>query len=303
VYFVIIRDSGTDEYVPVSGIESENGLPDSGTETETTTSPSPTPTTYESGNNTDEGSSSSPSGLGLNLSSVSLDSLFDTGYLKMVNRTLPVMRIQEEKFLAAHPTVAVSTIEILLHETALTAVSRLFQRGRSAGFDSFFVTSGVRTQEHQQSLWDNPANNRAYLMEPGHSEHHLGLAADILATGISMSQMSGTPEAAFLAANAWHYGLILRYPYGKEHITQVPYEPWHLRYVGRVHAWYMYHNDLVLEEYLPLLEERREFSVTLEGRTYYIMYQHPVSGFIQVPDLDFRLSASNQGGYIITAWR
>jgi len=291
---MLIRDSDSDEYVPVIGSEME-----------ATASPSPTPNEPEEPYDYEENSSPNPSGLGLNLTSVPLESLFDTGYLKMVNRSLPVLHIQEDKFTSAHPTVAVSTTEIRLHETALEAIAGLFQRGRAEGFNSFFVASGFRTVEHQQRLWDNPANNRAYLMEPGHSEHHLGLAADILASGINMVtiQMSGTPEAAFLATNAWRYGLILRYPYGREHITEVPYEPWHFRYVGRVHAWYMYHNDLVLEEYISLLEERETFSVELEGRTYYIIYQHPVNDFIQVPDLDFRLSTSNQGGYIITAWR
>jgi len=295
---VLIRNSDSDEYVPVIAPE---------TEIETTASPSPAPGLNEPEEpyNYEETPDSNANALGLNLSAVPLASLFDTGYLKMVNRSLPVLHIQENQFTSAHPTVAVSTTEIRLHTTALEAIAGLFQRGRTAGFNSFFVASGFRTLEHQQRLWDNPANNRAYLMEPGHSEHHLGLAADILATGINMStiQMSGTPEAAFLATNAWRYGLILRYPYGREHITEVPYEPWHFRYVGRVHAWYMYHNDLVLEEYLPLVEERGMFSIELEGRTYYIIYQHPVNGFIQVPDLDFRLSTSNQGGYVITAWR
>ena len=291
MYFLLVRDSGSDEYAPVITPEIEDSV-------------LPTPneqTQPDESQDYEETPSPSPNQLGLNLTPAPLASLYDTGYLKMVNRTLPVHRIQEDRFVSAHPTVAVSTTEVRLHETALEAIAGLFRRGHTQGFNAFFVSSGIRTIEHQQYLWDN--RNRAYLMEPGHSEHHLGLAADILATGINMSTMAGTPEAAFLAANAWRYGLILRYPQSREYITEVPYEPWHFRYVGRVHAWYMYRNNLVLEEYLPLLEEHEMFSVELEGRTYYIIYQRPVNGFIQVPDLDFRLSTSNRGGYVITAWR
>ncbi len=38
----------------------------------------------------------------------------------------------------------------------------------------------------------------------------------------------------------------------KEHITSITYEPWHYRYVGRVHAERMKRMGLTLEEYLDL---------------------------------------------------
>ena len=45
------------------------------------------------------------------------------------------------------------------------------------------------------------------------------------------------------------YGFIIRYPEDKEEITQVPYEPWHLRYVGREIAGYIKRSGLSLEEF------------------------------------------------------
>ena len=45
------------------------------------------------------------------------------------------------------------------------------------------------------------------------------------------------------------YGLILRYPKGKEEITGYSYEPWHYRYVGKSTANIITDNNLTLEEY------------------------------------------------------
>ena len=46
------------------------------------------------------------------------------------------------------------------------------------------------------------------------------------------------------------YGFILRYPKQKENITQITYEPWHIRYVGTELANYLNQNNLVLDEYV-----------------------------------------------------
>ena len=43
--------------------------------------------------------------------------------------------------------------------------------------------------------------------------------------------------------------LRIRYQKNKEDITQITYEPWHLRYVGVQVAQYMHENDLCLEEF------------------------------------------------------
>ncbi|MEK7561249.1 MAG: D-alanyl-D-alanine carboxypeptidase family protein [Patescibacteria group bacterium] len=41
-----------------------------------------------------------------------------------------------------------------------------------------------------------------------------------------------TPGGKWLAANAYQYGFIIRYPKDKTSLTGYAYEPWHLRYVG-----------------------------------------------------------------------
>jgi D-alanyl-D-alanine carboxypeptidase len=100
-----------------------------------------------------------------------------------------------------------------------------------------------------------------YLTKPGLSEHHTGLALDVLDTewynqGNMLDEAFGETEAGkWLAENVCHYGFVIRYEKGKEKITGINYEPWHIRYVGKENAEYMYQNKLVLEEYIDQLKK------------------------------------------------
>lgn len=58
-----------------------------------------------------------------------------------------------------------------------------------------------------------------------------------------------TEEAVWLRENCARYGFILRYPKEAEDVTGVPYEPWHLRYVGVEAAAYIMENGLTLEAF------------------------------------------------------
>lgn len=44
----------------------------------------------------------------------------------------------------------------------------------------------------------------------------------------------------------------LRYPINKNSITKVGYEPWHYRYVGKVHAKKINELGICLEEYVKM---------------------------------------------------
>ena len=60
---------------------------------------------------------------------------------------------------------------------------------------------------------------------------------------------SSTPEGKWFIDNAHKYGYILRYSKDKTKITGYAYEPWHIRFVGKDLANYLYTNNLTLEEY------------------------------------------------------
>ena len=83
---------------------------------------------------------------------------------------------------------------------------------------------------------------------PGHSEHQLGLAIDIVqpnVTGnLSSAHFETTQHYAWLNQNAHNFGFILSYPYGYSYITGYAFEPWHWRYVGVQRATYMFNNNI-----------------------------------------------------------
>ena len=58
-----------------------------------------------------------------------------------------------------------------------------------------------------------------------------------------------TKEGKWLKAHAPIHGFILRYPKRKEHITGYPFEPWHIRFVGKTLSLYLSLTGLTLEEY------------------------------------------------------
>ncbi len=109
------------------------------------------------------------------------------------------------------------------------------------------------TREEQE------ASVSTYSCAPGTSDHQTGLAVDIIQTSLpsrfdSLIQEFGETDAGkWLAANAHHFGFVLRFPEDKEAITGIIYEPWHFRYVGRTHATAMYENGMCLEEYVAHL--------------------------------------------------
>lgn len=101
-----------------------------------------------------------------------------------------------------------------------------------------------RTREHMATYKIGFTEARNKAMEtvaiPGTSEHHLGLAVDLL----------GAEAVAWLTEHCWDYGFIVRYTKEKESITGIVDEPWHFRYVGTAVSLDMKDSGLCLEEYL-----------------------------------------------------
>ena len=106
---------------------------------------------------------------------------------------------------------------------------------------SLDMTSGYRGYDLQTELYNSyvsgmgqaPAD--ATSARPGFSEHQTGLAADISATDepcALQACFADQPAGQWLAANAWRFGFILRYPAGRTATTGYEFEPWHYRFVG-----------------------------------------------------------------------
>lgn len=148
---------------------------------------------------------------------------------------------------------------ILLRQQAADAVVRLVDGAAREGH-ALFVLSGFRSyQEQERILRDEVAQfgkaaAEKQVAQPGHSEHQLGLAADITSnrSPYELTERFGTwPEGRWLAENAARFGYVLSYPQGKEAVTGYIYEPWHIRYVGLPLSESVSASGLTLTEFLP----------------------------------------------------
>ncbi|MBQ4602872.1 MAG: M15 family metallopeptidase, partial [Clostridia bacterium] len=146
------------------------------------------------------------------------------------------------------------------------ALNAMLTDCRKAGYNPI-VCSSYRTIARQQTLFENETKafmsygyDRAtaeefaskWVARPGTSEHHTGLAFDIVSASYQKLDRSqeNTPEQKWLMANCHKYGFILRYPDDKTEITGINYEPWHYRYVGLDIAKEIHEKQITLEEYL-----------------------------------------------------
>lgn len=117
----------------------------------------------------------------------------------------------------------------------------------------FYPYSAYRSFETQKSLYnrykerDGEAEADTYSARPGFSEHQLGLAVDVRSSTLSSNLTSN--DYKWMQDNSYKYGFIIRYPKGKQHITQFMEEPWHIRYLGVELATKVHDSGLTYDEY------------------------------------------------------
>lgn len=118
------------------------------------------------------------------------------------------------------------------------------------------INSAYRSYEEQEKLYDDylklygKSYVNKYVAVPGYSEHQTGLALDL--ESLDCDVFKNFKEYRWIKNNAYKYGFILRYQEGKENITGYNAEEWHIRYVGRKAAEYIYKNNITFEEYYDL---------------------------------------------------
>ena len=186
----------------------------------------------------------------------------DLSLLTLANklRALPASYVPPD--LAPIPREFVSSAgEQRLRRPAAEALVSMLKAALSDGL-SIKVNSAYRSYDYQVGVF------RAEVAEygcaqalresavPGHSEHQLGLAADLTSADVGWGltdDFAQTPEGRWLAAHAAGYGFVLSYPEGKESVTGYIYEPWHYRYVTPTFAAAITASGETLTEYLAAL--------------------------------------------------
>lgn len=225
------------------------------------------------------------------------------GDLLLINKDYPLVDGNEAQDIVKLVDYSTFASQIVLLDRSLSLsqdVAERFltmvQEANLEGIDHFMASSGYRTNQEQDNLYDEKGSE--YAMPAGYSEHNLGLALDV---GSTQSGIEKSEEGVWLRDNAWKYGFILRYPKNKEKITSIKYEPWHFRYIGLPHSAIMEEHDMVLEEYFEALRDE-PLSITIEGQHYNVRY-HPMLNDkkIAVPaDGDYTISGNNVDGVIVT---
>lgn len=114
--------------------------------------------------------------------------------------------------------------------------------------ERLLIRSAYRSWDEQRE--ELTAGGEAIAAQPGESEHEAGLALDVCVRGFGGQAFLKTAAGRLVNRTCAKEGFVIRYPMGKESVTGFAFEPWHLRYVGRVHAEAMTAGRLTLEEYI-----------------------------------------------------
>lgn len=190
-----------------------------------------------------------------------------------------------------------STTALVAYESAIKAI------------DSFLVAFDAQSVKNSGLII-----SRAYMQHETIGDHPE--YAD-LTTGYSVelalynTNNKFTDEGfKFLPDQCYKYGVIQRYPEGKEAHTNVAPSSTIYRYVGLAHSWYMNYYNLCLEEYIDKLRTERliEYKSELESNVEYIIYyvEADQSGNmtnIPIPtnaNYTYEISGDGGSGFIVT---
>lgn len=177
-----------------------------------------------------------------------------------------------------------SSSTMKLREECGAALVELMDAAQEDGY-YLYLKSAYRSYQTQKTMYynrleRNNGKDTGYVTKAGASDHQTGLAADVipkdwLEKGMTRA-MAASEGCQWMAENCARFGFILRYPEDKEDITEINYEPWHLRYVGIPVATYIMENGLCLEEFHQELQAAIDQFLADGGR------RSLVEDFIQV---------------------
>ncbi len=177
------------------------------------------------------------------------------------------------------------------------------------GNKDIIVDGGYRSVEYQQELYD-AAEDKSSAAEPGFSDYHTGYSIDLSidAGDGAIEDFTGEGDYSWFEKNCYKYGYVLRFPDGKQGSTGYEYRPWHFRYVGKAHAYYMTKNNLSLEEYVAKLKSyeytKTHLTFTDDNGKEFEAYYYPKdatasSTILAVPSTEYQVSGNNTDGFII----
>ncbi len=157
-------------------------------------------------------------------------------------------------------------------------LSGFLNAARDAGYEVYSAVS-YRNYEHISVNYhkriaegNDAATVSQTFLAPGLNDHQTGLSFD-LTTDASNNINYGnfhqegieeTDAYKWMVEHCKDYGFILRYPKDKEEYYGVPCSNAHFRYVGEEAAKYIMENNLCLEEFIRLYDEKAVFVPSID---------------------------------------
>jgi len=178
------------------------------------------------------------------------------GYLTLANKEVLLSGDYEPDDLVTLTVRKVYT-GMQMRKAASLALEEMFEAAEADGC-ILYVKSAYRSYQTQKTMYSNRVSSMGYddglVQKPGASDHQTGLGCDILNLEWTRKEkmnkdFAAAKEAQWMAENCWRFGFVIRYMEDKEEETGIKYEPWHLRYVGKEAAQYMYEHHQCLEDF------------------------------------------------------
>ena len=248
---------------PTSESVSTSSATDSASAGQTSSAGTTDTATEESSSASTDTESSDPSDKSDFVSSNKTDSFDkDAWYMLLANPDHPV----PDGYTFEQATIYSAGRNWVMDARCAEEMKAMIAAAKEDGVD-LILCSTYRTIETQTKNFNNKVKeymNKGYSEEdakkvtatiiavPGTSEHHTGMAADIVTPSYQRlnAGFDQTDAYKWLEAHCAEYGYVLRYRKDKTEITKIIYEPWHYRYVGKEAATIMMNEKLSFEEFL-----------------------------------------------------
>lgn len=190
--------------------------------------------------------------------------LLEKGYSATPLVTVKTLKLNKDGTNANGGIRKASGSKMQLQEDCCRALVAMSDAAREAGYN-LYLKSAYRSWSTQNTMYKNRlakhnGKDDGWVSKAGASDHQTGLGCDVIpkswlkASGMN-SKMASEPECIWMAEHCHEFGFILRYPADKEDVTEINFEPWHMRYVGIPAATYIMKNGLCLEEFHDQLQD------------------------------------------------
>lgn len=227
-----------------------------------------------------------------------------SGTLVMVNNDTPYVSLEMNavvdllNYRNDYYTLINETDSVILNAEAADALNMMMKDYYdSTGLTNFLIYGTTNTYTGNDSYCPQ------YFPESA-TANTIDLAVNI---GDSVMSYDGCDNEKWIIENCHKYGYILRFPAGKTEKTATGFYPWHLRYVGKVHAAVMNELNYCFEEYLDFLKNYtfdHPLSYNLKGNMYCIYSVRYAGEITSVPvplSGNYTISGNNTDSFIVTS--